>query len=159
LDAHQVIHQKGGGGPFQCLLCPPGGEQSFTEASDLDKHLGRVHTHLTRWGNGTQRTKARNQIPGVCDNQKLYVKGVKGLASKFGPCRFCGVKLKDKGLWGLRNHERSAHPEEFKWECPSCKKTFTEEVAMATCEETHKEHLESYQCGLCILKLVILIEL
>jgi len=71
-----------------------------------------------------------------------------------GPCRYCGVKLykgKDKGLWGLRNHERSEHPEEFKWECPSCKKTFTEEVAMATCEASHKENMESYQCGLCCI--------
>jgi len=91
----------------------------------------------------------------VCDNPKLHVSGVKGLFSKFGPCRFCGVKLnqnKYKGLWDLRAHERTEHPEEFKWECPSCKKTFTEEAAMATCQESHKETLETYQCGLCLLK-------
>jgi len=154
LDAHKVIHLSKGG-PFKSLLCPPGDELSFTEATDLEKHLGRVHTHHIRWRNGVHQTKVKNQIPGVCDNPKLHEKGVKGLMSKFGPCRYCGVKLtkeKDKGLWGLRNHERSEHPEEFKWECPSCKNTLTEEVAMATCEETHKENLETYQCGLCVLK-------
>jgi len=154
LDAHKVIHLHKEG-PFQFLLCPPGDKQSFTEASDLEEHWGRFHNHLIRWGNGLQATKAKYQIPGVCDNPKLHVKGVKGLVSKFGPCRYCGVKLykgKDKGIWGLRNQERTEHPEEFKRECTSCKRTFTEEVAMATCEESHKEHLERYKCGLCILK-------
>jgi len=97
LDAHKVIH-LGQEGPFKCLLCPPGEEQSFTEATDLDKHLGRVHIHHMRWRNGAHQTKVKNQIPGVCDNPKLHETGVKGLMSQFIPCRFCGVKLtKDSG--------------------------------------------------------------
>jgi len=149
LDAHKVTHLSNGG-PYKCLLCPPGDKQSFLEATDLDKHLGRVHAHLTKWAHGVQQEKVKYRIPGVCDNPPLVIKGVKGLVTKFGPCQFCGVKV--KGLWGLRSHERSEHPEEFKWECPSCKKTFTEEVAMTTCEDSHKEQLETFQCGLCVLK-------
>jgi len=75
----------------------------------------------------------------------------------FGPCKFCEVKVKDvkiTGLWGLITHETSVHSE-FKWECPSCKNTFAEEQegAMATCEESLKEHMETYQCDLRVLLL------
>jgi len=62
-----------------------------------------VHTHLIKLFNGLHQTKLKNQIPGVCDNPKLHVKGVRGLVSNFGPCRFCGIKIKlskgkDRGL-------------------------------------------------------------
>jgi len=127
-----------------------------------NKLLRKQLTSISTWGGSTptlsngpmessiRKRKARYRIPGVCDNPRLVIKGVKGLVTKFGPCRFCGVKV--KGLWGLRNHERTEHPEEFKWECPSCQKTFTEEIAISTCEGSHKETLETYQCGLCVLK-------
>jgi len=92
LDAHKVIHLNNRG-PYKCLLCPPGDEQSFTEATDLDKHLGRVHAHLTKWAHGVQQEKVKFRIPGVCDNPPLVIKG---LVTKFGPCRFCGVKVKGK---------------------------------------------------------------
>jgi len=60
--------------------------------------------------------------------------------------------MKERGMWGLRAHERKAHPGEFKWECPVCKATFMEEVAMKTCQGSHAPSHDTYECLLCHLK-------
>jgi len=53
--------------------------------------------------------------------------------------------VSERGMLGIRAHERKVHPEEFKWECSDCKTTFMEENAMKTCLGSHASNQESYQ--------------
>jgi len=158
LMAHKVVHFKeegGGGGYCKCLLCfPVEGEEGdeallcqFDKAIDLDYHLERCHAHMLGWSRKGNKKEA-NVIPGICDDKKFT--SWKG--GKWDPCRFCGVKVKERGMWGLRAHERKAHSGEFKWECTDCEVTFMEENAMRTCQGSPAPNEESYQCLLCHLK-------
>jgi len=147
LKAHQVIHSSSKNN-FQCILC---NQVTFDLAGDLENHLTRVHTHSLYYSSYLKKNRTGRE----CDN-----KSTKSLQSfpleKKLICRFCGVYLKNKQLFGVRQHERSDHPERFIHPCDSCNISYAEVNDLLTCQETHKEKEESepnetFKCFVCNL--------
>jgi len=148
LKAHQVIHESSYNF-YECILCK---QVNFDLAGDLESHLTRVHAHSLYYSSYLKKNRTGRE----CDNKSKKSLQSFPLEKKL-ICRFCGVYLKNKQLFGVRQHERTEHPEKFIHPCDSCNISYAEVNEARTCQETHKtkddksKPEETFKCFVCNL--------